>query len=43
MLDKQLRKLIALLAAGVAAIFAHLFIKDRMEFGSSYKRPGRWY
>ena len=32
-----------LLTAGIAAVYANLFIKDRMEFGSSYKRPGRWY
>lgn len=42
-MKKQLKKCLGLLAAGAAALFAHLFIRDRMEYGSSYKRPGRWY
>ena len=42
-MNKFLKKLLAFAAAGTAAVFAHLFVKDRMEFGSSYKRTGRWY
>ena len=39
----KLAKGILALIAGAAAVFAHLFIKERMDFGSSYERPGRWY
>lgn len=42
-MEKLLKRVLALAAAGIAAVFAHLFIRSRMDYGSSYKRPGRWY
>ena len=42
-MKKLLKKLLSLLAAGTAAFFVRLFVKERMDYGSSYQRPGRWY
>lgn len=42
-MNKTLKTLLVLTASAAALYFGKSFVDERLDYGTSFMRPGRWY